>query len=295
MATLRDIRRRIVAVRNTSQITSAMRMVAAAKLRKAQNAIIAARPYAAKVTEILQNLAQAERYSFIHPFFEQRSDVRNILLIVVASDRGLCGAFNTNVFKAAQYYIERKFPEEFPKAAVHVIAVGKRAVQFFQRRRERVVGALPDVFGRLEFSTVLRIAPFVGDGFISGEFDRVFVLYNEFRSILRQEVRRRQILPIETVATQQRGQSGDYIYEPSRAEILETLLPQYVNVQIWSALLESHAAEHAARMVAMDNATTNARDLIASLQLEYNKARQAAITKEMLEIVGGAEALRVQS
>ncbi len=292
MATLRDIRRRIVAVRNTSQITSAMRMVAAAKLRKAQNAIIAARPYAAKVAEILQNLAHAERYSFAHPFFEERAEVRNILLIVVASDRGLCGAFNANVLKAAQYYIERKFPEEFPKSRVHIVAVGKRAVQYFQRRREHVVLSLPDVFGRLDFSTVLRIAPYVGDGFISGEYDRVFVLFNEFRSILRQEVRRNQVLPIETAAKQERHDTGDYIYEPSRAEILEALLPQYVNLQIWSALLESHAAEHAARMVAMDNATTNARDLIASLQLEYNKARQAAITKEMLEIVGGAEALR---
>ncbi|MCS6999871.1 MAG: ATP synthase F1 subunit gamma [Bacteroidota bacterium] len=293
MATLRDIRRRIVAVRNTAQITSAMRMVAAAKLRKAQNAIIAARPYAAKVGEILQSLAQAERYSFVHPFFEEREDVRNVLLIVVASDRGLCGSFNTNVFKAAQYYIERKLPEEFPKAKVHIIAVGKRAVQYFQRRREHIVCALPDVFHRLEFKTVLQIAPYVGDGFINGEYDRVFVLYNEFRSILRQEVRRKQILPIETPSQRQR-EIGDYIYEPSRAEILEALLPQYINLQIWSALLESHAAEHAARMVAMDNATTNARDLIAALQLEYNKARQAAITKEMLEIVGGAEALRAQ-
>ncbi len=292
MATLRDIRRRIVAVRNTSQITSAMRMVAAAKLRKAQNAIIAARPYAAKVAEILQNLAHAERYNFAHPFFEERAEVRNVLLIVVASDRGLCGAFNANVLKAAQYYIERKFPEEFPKARVHIVAVGKRAVQYFQRRREHVVLSLPDVFGRLDFSTVLRIAPYVGDGFISGEYDRVFVLFNEFRSILRQEVRRNQVLPIVTATKQERHDTGDYIYEPSRAEILEALLPQYVNLQIWSALLESHAAEHAARMVAMDNATTNARDLIASLQLEYNKARQAAITKEMLEIVGGAEALR---
>lgn len=292
MATLRDIRRRIVAIKNTSQITSAMRMVAAAKLRKAQNAIIAARPYAAKVAEILQNLAQAERYSFVHPFFEERPEVRNVLLIVVASDRGLCGAFNSNVLKAAQYYIERKLGEEFPKSRIHIIAVGKRAVQFFQRRRDNLVLALPDVFGRLDFSTVLQIAPYVADGFVSGQYDRVFVVYNEFRSILRQEVRRKQVLPIETAPTHQRHETGDYIYEPSRAEILEALLPQYVNLQIWSALLESHAAEHAARMVAMDNATTNARDLIASLQLEYNKARQAAITKEMLEIVGGAEALR---
>ncbi|RMF35082.1 MAG: ATP synthase F1 subunit gamma [Chlorobiota bacterium] len=295
MATLRDIRRRIVAVRNTSQITSAMRMVAAAKLRKAQNAIIAARPYASKVAQILQNLAQAERYSFAHPYFEERADVRSILLIVVASDRGLCGAFNANVLKAAQYYIERKFPEEFPKGRVHIIAVGKRAVQFFQRRKDPVILALPDVFGRLEFSTVLHIAPHVGEGFISGQYDRVFVLYNEFRSILRQEVRRKQILPIVAVGVQHHRDAGDYIYEPSRAAILEALLPQYVNVQLWSALLESHAAEHAARMVAMDNATTNARDLIASLQLEYNKARQASITKEMLEIVGGAEALRASS
>ncbi|MCX7929288.1 MAG: ATP synthase F1 subunit gamma [Chlorobi bacterium] len=292
MATLRDIRRRIVAIKSTSQITSAMRMVAAAKLRKAQNAIIAARPYAAKVAEILQNLAQAERYSFVHPFFEERPDVRNVLLIIVASDRGLCGAFNSNILKAAQYYIERRIPDEFPKAKTHVIAVGKRAVQFFQRRSDWLVLSLPDVFGRLDFSTVLQIAPRVGDGFISGEYDRVYVLYNEFRSILRQEVRRKQVLPIETAHQEEHRDAGDYIYEPSRAEILEALLPQYVNLQIWSALLESHAAEHAARMVAMDNATTNARDLITSLQLEYNKARQAAITKEMLEIVGGAEALR---
>lgn len=296
MATLRDIRRRIVAIRNTSQITSAMRMVAAAKLRKAQNAIIAARPYTAKVVEILQSLAKAERYTLVHPFFDARPQVSNVLLLVVTSDRGLCGAFNSNVLKGAAYYLERKLPEEFPGARAHVIAVGKRAVQFFRRRREHLVAALSDVFGRLEYSTVLQLAPYVADGFVSGEYDRVMIMYNEFRSILRQEIQRKQILPVVPPPdTLEHYEQGDYIYEPSRAEILETLLPQYINVLLWSALLESHAAEHAARMVAMDNATTNARDLIASLQLEYNKARQAAITKEMMEIVGGAEALRASS
>lgn len=292
MATLRDIRQRIVAVKNTSKITSAMKMVAAAKLRRAQEAIWAARPYASKLSEVLSNLASAET-DFAHPFFDKRDEVANVLLIVVSSDRGLCGAFNSNLLKASTNHIERKLKQDYPKATVHVMPVGRRAYSYYQRRNNNIIAAFPDIFGKLSFNNVLDISPIVTEGFINGQFDRVHIMFNEFKSMIKQEVRIVPLLPVQPTATTEKKKGGtDYIYEPSRGEILEALLPQYLNLQIWRSLLDSNAAEQAARMMAMDNATTNARDLISTLQLDYNKARQASITKEMLEIVGGAEALK---
>jgi F-type H+-transporting ATPase subunit gamma len=292
MATLRDIRQRISAVKNTVKITSAMKMVAAAKLRRAQDAITSARPYATKLSEVLSNLASSDM-DFIHPFFDKREEVGNVLVIVVSSDRGLCGAFNANLFRVATQTIETNIKKQYPKAKVHLISIGKRAVSFFSKRNYNTVASLPDVFAKLNFETVLEIAPIVTEGFINGTYDRVHIIFNEFKSVIRQEVQTVQLLPVESTKKAEKAKSSvDYIYEPSREEILENLLPKYLNLQIWRALLDSNAAEQAARMMAMDNATTNAKDLINVLQLEYNKARQAAITKEMLEIVGGAEALK---
>ncbi|MFN8367712.1 MAG: ATP synthase F1 subunit gamma [Candidatus Kapaibacterium sp.] len=292
MATLRDIRQRIVAVKSTVKITSAMKMVAAAKLRRAQDAIIAARPYANKLAEVLGNLASAE-IDFAHPFFDKREDVNNVLVIVVSSDRGLCGAFNSNILKAATVHIDKTLKAEYPKAKFYVLPIGRRAATFFNRRNNPIAASFPDVFGKLDFTTILQVAPIVTEGFINGSYDRVHVIFNEFKSMIKQEIRINPLLPVEPSATVgQKRASTDYIYEPSRGEILENLLPRYLNLQLWRALLDSNAAEQAARMMAMENATTNAKDLINSLQLEYNKARQAAITKEMLEIVGGAEALK---
>lgn len=290
MATLRETRDRIVSVRNTSKITQAMSMVATAKLRRAQDAITAARPFANQVQKILGNLSTADS-EFVHPFFEVRKDVNNIALIVITADRGLCGAFNTNVLRSLTTRLA-DLRTAYPKAKIHLIPVGKRAVNAARKGKEAIMREFNDVFFKLDYSTAEDIASMITDDFLGMQIDHVEILGNQFVNVMRQVVRTTQVLPI--VATTQEGSSSsnnDYIYEPSRGEILDTLLPMYVKLQIWTALLDSNAAEHAARRMAMESATTNARDLMRSLQLIYNRERQAAITKEMLEIVGGAEAL----
>lgn len=292
MATLRETRNRIVSIRNTSKITQAMRMVAAAKLRRAQDAITAARPYANQLQKILSNLAKAES-DFVHPYFESRERTNSIVLIVVSSDRGLCGAFNTNLLRSATNRIE-ELKKQNPEIKIGVVPVGRRAVSSLSKQSHEILEKYNDVFLKLDFNTAVQIAEQASDAFLAGRVDRVEVIYNEFVSVIRQEVRTMQLLPIAPTAaetTTEKETAIDYIFEPTRADILDVLLPQYLNLQVWKALLDSNAAEQAARMMAMENATTNARDLITSLQLIYNRERQAAITKEMLEIVGGAEAL----
>lgn len=290
MATLRETRDRITSVKNTSKITQAMSMVATAKLRRAQDAIIAARPFAKQVQKILANLSSADT-EFVHPFFETRKTVTSIAIIVISSDRGLCGAFNTNLLRAAGLRMA-ELHREHPGATIHVIPVGKRAVNAARKGSEDVVREFNDVFSKLDYSTAVDIAELVSDSFLAQRFDQVELMSNEFVTVMRQEVRRMQLLPIIPDVKQDKSQHNvEYIFEPTRAEILDTLLPMYVKLQVWRSLLDSNAAEHAARRMAMENATTNARDLIKSLQLIYNRERQAAITKEMLEIVGGAEAL----
>jgi len=298
MATLRDIRQRIGAVKNTAKITSAMKMVAAAKLRRAQEAIMSARPYTLKLSEILTNLASASDEDFFHPLLRKPKTVRSIAIVVVSSDRGLCGSFNANLLKAAIYHIEKTLPAQFPSAKISVVPIGKRAVSFFNKRTVPIIQEYPDIFAKLDFSTAFDIASIITDGFINEKYDRVEIFGNEFKSIIKQEVKHYSLLPLDNTKSEQKAKhqdgemNNDYIFEPSRGEIMNELLPKFLNLQVWTALLESNAAEQAARMMAMDNATTNARDLIRALQLQYNKARQASITKEMLEIVGGAEALR---
>lgn len=290
MATLRETRDRIVSVRNTSKITQAMSMVATAKLRRAQDAITAARPFANQVQKILGNLSSADS-EFVHPFFEVRKDVSNIAIIPITADRGLCGAFNANVLRALTTRIA-ELRSANPKATIHIIPVGKRAVNAVRKEKNAILKEFSDIFFKLDYSTAVEIADLVSDGFLGMQIDHVEILGNQFVNVMRQVVRTTQLLPI--VAASSEGVTNasiDYIYEPSRGEILDTLLPMYVKLQIWTSLLDSNAAEHAARRMAMENATTNARDLMRNLQLLYNRERQAAITKEMLEIVGGAEAL----
>jgi F-type H+-transporting ATPase subunit gamma len=290
MATLRETRDRITSVKNTSKITQAMSMVATAKLRRAQDAITAARPFANQVQKILANLSSADA-DYVHPFFEQRSDVNNIAIIAISSDRGLCGAFNTNMLRVLSNRIA-DLKAQHPKATIHVIPVGKRAVAAARKGRDPVVRDFNDVFGKLDYSVAVEIADLVTDQFLGAQFDRVEIIGNQFVNVMRQEVRTTQLLPIvPTQAETSTSSSVDYIYEPSQTEILNTLLPMYIKLQIWTGLLDSNAAENAARRMAMENATTNARELITALQLIYNRERQAAITTEMLEIVGGAEAL----
>lgn len=292
MATLRDTRNRITSVRNTSKITQAMKMVAAAKLRRAQSAIGAARPFAEQLQKILANLATAES-EFVHPYFETKEELNNIILIVVSSDRGLAGAFNTNLIRLTTQHIAALRASN-PDVSIQVIPVGRRAVSAMRKHVHEIMREYSDIFITLEFSTAQEIAEIVSNEFLAGRADRIDIVYNQYVSVMRQEVKALQLLPIATAVIPDAAKKTspvDYIFEPSRGDVLEQLLPIYLNIQVWRTLLESNAAEQAARMMAMDNATTNARDLILALQLVYNRERQASITKEMLEIVGGAEAL----
>jgi len=260
-------------------------------LRRAQEAIISTRPYTEKFSEVLSNLAGSASEDYFHPLLRKPEVIKHIAIIVISSDRGLCGSFNTNVLRMAQQYIEQTIPTEFPQAKVSVIAVGRRSTQFFAKSTHTVIASYPEVFAQLKFSTASEIAGIVANGFINEEFDRVMIFNNEFKSIIKQETTCKQLLPVESVANES-ATNNDYLFEPSRSDIMDSILPKFVNTLVWKGLLESNAAEQAARMMAMESATTNARDLIRSLQLSYNKARQASITTEMLEIVGGAEALK---
>lgn len=296
MATLREIRGRIQGVKNIAKITSATKMVAAAKMRKAQDAITAARPYAQKLSDIL-SLLSASLEESVDPLLQRREDIRNIAIIVISADRGLCGSFNSNLLRGANAHI-RKLKEKYPKAQIHLIPVGKRSCDFFGKRTYDIVQRFPGIFTKLDFLYAQDIAKIAVEGFLMERFDKVEIMFNEFKSVVKQEVVIHPFLPIEPsqeILEQAKKNSNttiDYIFEPSREQVLSALLPRHLNMQVWRALLESNAAEQAAKMMAMDNATTNAKELLRNLQLTYNKARQAAITKELLEIVGGAEALK---
>lgn len=294
MAQYRKIRSRIRGVQNTAKITQAMKMVAAAKLRRAQDAIIAARPYGEKLQDILGHLAEAMDDA-ISPFFEQR-EVKRVCLIVVAADRGLCGPFNSNVIRVTVNRVRDQYRELSAAGNVDLVCVGKRSVDFFAKRNYNVVASYPGIFNELDFSIAQKIVREVQEKFLDGQYDRVELIYNRFRSVIRQEVQVQQFLPVEPIQAgeEEKTEAGykvEYIFEPSSVELLNALLPKHLNTQMWNALLDSNAAEQGARMTAMDNATRNARDLARDLKLEYNKARQAAITTEILEIVSGANAL----
>jgi len=292
MATLREVRNRISGIKKTQKITRAMKMVAAAKLRRAQMNVIAARPYAAKMKELLVQLAgQAKEQpgSLLVP----REEAKRSLLMVVTSDRGFCGAFNSNVVKAAVEHINSRMAPAPGQEPVGLVCVGKKGSDYFTKRQyvihERRIG----VFNQLVFAEAQGIARSLVAGYQRGEYDRVEIIYNEFKSVAQQRIVVEQFLPVpaEVKDDKRPHRDTDYIYEPSAPDLLGALVPKYLDFQIWRVLLESYAAEVGARMAAMENATENASDLIEALQLQYNKARQAAITKELLEVVSGAEAL----
>lgn len=291
MANLKEIRGRIKSVKNTAKITSAMKMVSAAKLRRAQNAIESARPYVLKLNEVLGNLIGGLGEGYSNPLTTQREIVNNAVFVVIGSDRGLCGSFNSNLFKVAYKYITEDFVKANPNANVKVITVGKKATSFFSKSKLEVIAKYPDVFGNLQFTTAQSIINDVQSKYENGEYDRVFVYNNSFINIIKQEPTLNQILPIKTNTSSESKQKTDYIYEPDTATILDELLPKLLNISAWRYLLESNAAEQASRMMAMDNATNNAKELVDKLNIVYNRERQAAITTEMLEIVGGANAL----
>lgn len=294
MAQYRKIRSRIRGVQSTAKITQAMKMVAAAKLRRAQDAIIAARPYGEKLREVLGHLADSMETA-ISPFLEQR-EVNRVCLIVVAADRGLCGPFNSNILRTAQNRIRNEYAALDKAGNLELVLVGKRSVDFFAKQKHKIAASYPGIFGELDFSIAQRIVREVQEKFLEGEYDRVELIYNSFRSVIRQELLVQQFLPVEPIVMEDEDKTAsgfnvEYIFEPSAVELLNALLPKHLNTQLWNALLDSNAAEQGARMTAMDNATRNAKDLAKELKLEYNKARQDAITTEILEIVSGANAL----
>ncbi|HLA69443.1 MAG TPA: ATP synthase F1 subunit gamma [Bacteroidota bacterium] len=295
MATLREIRSRITGVKNTEKITKAMKMVAAAKLRRAQEGILAARPYARKISRLLRHMVTKVDPS-LHPLFAPR-EIQAVLYVVVTADRGLCGAFNANIVKAAENEMRTNAADLMKEEKVRFVTVGKKGFEYFSKRGYKLYSKYVGIFSDLEFQKARGIIDEVTAGYLKGEFDRVVLVYNEFKSVIQQRIVIEQLLPVppEEVAPGEGRKSlaqVDYIYEPSSREIINALVPKHLNFQMWRVLLESNAAEQGARMSAMDNATENAKDMIRSLSLSFNNARQAAITKELLEIVGGAEALK---
>ena len=285
MANLKEIRNRITSVSSTMQITSAMKMVSAAKLKKAQDAITAMRPYAEKLTELLQNLSATLDGDAGGEFTKQR-EIKKVLLVAITSNRGLCGAFNTNVIK------EIKLRAEFyADVQVDVFAIGKKGNDILCKTLP-VVANQSSVFDDLTFDNVAAIAQTLTDKFAAGEYDKIELVYNQFKNAATQIVQTEQFLPLAPIKSDKPASTGDYIFEPSKEEIVLTLIPKSLRTQLYKSIRDSFASEHGARMTAMHKATDNATDLRNQLKLTYNKARQAAITNEILEIVGGAEALK---
>ncbi len=287
MATLRDIRRRISSVKSTQQITKAMKMVAAAKLRRAQERMLRARPYAKSLDEMLGRVS-AKVDPFSHPLLAVR-EPKQVLLLVLSGDRGLAGSFNANVIRRAQSEFQAV---QSTGAKGALICIGKKSLEYFSRRSFPILEKYVGFFNDLEFVHAQEIGRLVQEKYLGGPQDRVFLVYNEFRTIMQQRLVVKQLLPIVPQPPQEEKYTSEYIFEPSPEKILDSLCPRYLNITIWQALLESYAAELGARMSAMDAATENAEEVISQLRLHYNKARQASITKELLEIEGGAEALK---
>jgi len=290
MANLKAIRKRIASVKSTQQITRAMRMVAAAKLRKAQDRIVAAKPYAEKMEEMAGNLA-IRAGEIKHPLLETRDEVKRVLLVSFSSDRGLCGAFNNNLIKAAE-----KFTKEVRDSGQEatLICVGTKSFDYFKKRKYEIREKYLNIGSENDFDTAQVIARDVISAYTEKEFDRVAILFSEFYSPMRQTPVLKELFPISTGADQEEEPAGgllaEYIFEPPAADLLEKLLPKFVEVQIYRGILDNLASEHGARMTAMENATSNADDMIKDLTLTFNKARQESITRELMDIVGGAEA-----
>ena len=289
MATLRDIKNRIVGVKSTQKITRAMKMIATAKLRGAQQRIVGARPYANKIGEMLSRLAADDTLQS-NIFFAVRQ-TKKICVVVVTADRGLCGAFNTNIIRESTNYINEELKND---SAVSVFTLGKKATEYFSKRNYNIEGKLVGLFGSLGYQSTLQLYNDLIPKYLSGDIDKIVLVYNEFVSMIQQKIVKVQLLPIPFIESieKENAHSSNYIFEPDQLSIFQSLIPKHLKVQIWRALLESNAAELSARMTSMDNATTNAQELIRSLNLTYNKERQAAITKEILEIVSGANALK---
>jgi len=292
MATLRDIKSSISGVKSTQKITRAMKMVAAARLNRAQENIIHARPYSRKIAEVLSQLLAAEK-NYEHPLLKDKGDEK-VALIVVSSDRGLCGAFNSNIITYVEQLAKNEFAQQNNNGNLSLICIGKKVNDYFTRHEYNVVDGMTGIFADLKLDLVVQLNKKLSFEFSSGKFDKIVVVYNKFKSVAQQSVTELQLYPIKPEVSDEIEQSEnvDYIFEPDKKTIIDGLLPQYLNAQLWAVLLNSYAGELGARMTAMDMATENASEMIHTLQLEYNKRRQAAITNEILEIVSGANALK---
>jgi len=291
---LKETRNRILSINSTQQITKAMKMVAAAKLQKAQRAISQMRPYAKSLSKILSNLSESYNGEIESPYLQERP-VEKVLLVVHTSDRGLCGSFNSSIQKFAVQIINSEYAEQYAKGNVHLLCIGKRAKDFFKKRGYTVVGEeFSNIFTRLSFEAVKEAGEYIMEAYAAKKYDKVVLVYNEFKNVATQILRQEQFLPLVSQnigSTQKNNSNTDYILEPSAEEIITELIPKSLKIKLYSAVLDSNASEHGARMTAMDKATDNANELLKQLRLEYNRSRQAAITKEILEIIGGAEAL----
>jgi len=287
VASLKDIRRRIGSVKSIQQVTKAMKMVAAAKLRRAQNNMLNARPYANRIQQVLANLLpQIDRQ--LLPALQVRDEIKRSLVVVVTSDRGMAAGFNSNIIRTAHGLIE-----ELDRDTVDIICIGKKGQDYFARRDYNVVAAYIDFWSELDYHHAMAIGRDLKSRYVDGSVDQVRVVFNQFVNVLRQEIRQERLLPL-VVPEEAEPNTGEVLFEPSMAAVVESLVPRHLNIQVWRYLLESFSSEQAARMTAMENATNNAGDVIDRLQLQYNKARQAGITKELLDIVGGVEALSAE-
>jgi len=287
MASLKSIKKRIVSVKNTRQITKAMKMVSAAKLRRAQENVVAARPYAQKMGEVLQSLA-GNLEGDLHPLLEKR-EAKKLLLIVVTSDRGLCGGFNSNLCKAGERYLKE---QQGAFEQISVLTVGRKGYEFL-KNRHTIYKNFSNIISKPNYQAAALLAQDVVEGYLAGEYDQVVMLYNAFRTVMSQDITFQQLLPIVPDDQATVEEAGvEYIYEPSVGDLLAEILPKNIEVQIFKAMLESVAGEHGARMTAMDSASKNASEMIGKLTLQYNRARQAAITTELMEIISGAESIK---
>ncbi|MEM6764521.1 MAG: ATP synthase F1 subunit gamma [Bacteroidota bacterium] len=299
MANLKEIKSRIKTVKNTRQVTNAMKMVAAAKLRKAQDRMLQLRPYASKLKEIIGNVMSAVDQEEIPSRLVEQREVDNVLVIIVTSNRGLAGPFNSNIIKHANAFIHEHYPGKREEGKLHMLCIGRRGYDYYNKRGYSLIGENHDVFTKLSFDLVNEVADRVFEGFLAGEFDKVHLVFNEFKNVMSQNRIAEDLLPLavsslETETEEEGGINMDYIFEPDREQILTDLIPRALRIQLFRAVLESNASEQGARMVAMDKATENAEELLKGLKISFNKARQASITTEILEISAGADALAAQ-
>lgn len=292
MANLKEVRNRIKSVSSTQQITKAMKLVSATKLRKAQGAIVQMRPYANKLKAIMQNLSDSIDSPELAVYFQER-EVKKVLMVVITSDRGLCGAFNANVCKLAKHTLVSELQQVYQAGQVTIMPIGKKGQEYFSKDRNVTIDSqFRDLFQDLNAEAVFEAGEQVMESYRDGSFDKVIVIYNQFKNAASQILTAEQLLPVAKPAQEEvSGSKGDYVFEPSKSDLLGELIPRSLKTQLYKACIDSFASEHGARMVAMEKATENAGDLLKNLRLQYNQARQAAITKELSEIVGGAAAM----